>query len=227
MIKLIHGGNNLRSFQALAKITKVYDEFSVTRLSGSDLNISNIREAVETPSFSGQRLLLIEDLSGNRNQTLVPELKKYLPSLPSTATVVIYERRQLPPESALLKLTKDIEVYPAARGLNVFTWADSVGSRKLHESLSGWDKLIQSGEDPEYLFLMLVRQFRLLVLISCNEKPAVPDFVAMKLATQARQWPAADLAKIYRQLTVLDRHHKTGQQSLTVSIPALLASIAR
>jgi len=69
MITLIHGASSLNSYNALKKFLDAYDELSVTRLSGKDADINQIKEAIETPSFTGQRLVIIEDLNSNRSST--------------------------------------------------------------------------------------------------------------------------------------------------------------
>jgi len=227
MITLIHGASSLNSYNALKKFLDAYDELSVTRLSGKDADINQIKEAIETPSFTGQRLVILEDLNSSRSPTLIKELKKYIADLPADSEVIIYERKLLPPESAILSLTNKIQAFPGPKGLNVFDWADTVGSRKLAPSLQGWQALIDSGEDAEYLFIMLVRQFRLLILLAHGEKPKVPDFVLNKLARQAKLWTKDELISVYSRLLELDHLNKTSQLSLDIGVSSLLSEIGK
>lgn len=226
MVTIIHGSNSLLTYQALKKFLDQYDELSVTRLAGKDSDLNSIKNAIETPSFTGQRLVIIEDLNSNRSPTLIKELKKYLADLPKDSEVVIYERKLLPPESSVLSLTNKIQAFAGPKGLNVFDWADSVGSRQLVKSLKGWEGLVTSGEEEEYLFLMLIRQFRLLLLVSYNEKPKVPDFVLNKLKSQVKLWTMDELKNVYARLLEIDHQNKTGQAGLSVTAPSLLAELA-
>jgi DNA polymerase III delta subunit len=227
MVTIIHGANSLNSYTALKKFLDSYDELSVTRLVGKDSDINLIKEAVETPSFTGKRLVIIEDLSSNRSQTLIKELKKYFAKLPQDSEVVIYERKILPPESSILSLATKIQAFAGPKGLNVFDWADSVGSRRLIQSIKGWQDLISSGEDAEYLFAMLIRQFRLLILLDHGEKPKVPDFVLNKLALQAKLWTTDELKNVYSTLLNLDYLNKTGQLSLDIGVISLLSELGK
>lgn len=227
MITLIHGNDSLASFTALKKILDTADQLSLTRLAGTELELEDIKEALDTPSFTGPRLVLIEDLSRNRSTALLQDLKKYLPTLPKEANLILYERRLLPPESSVLTLSTNLKNFSRPGGLNVFEWADGVGKRNLKEALSGWDQLIKSGEEPEYLFLMLVRQFRLLLLLKKGCRPKVPEFVEEKLRNQLRWWGEGDLEKSYRRLLSLDRDNKKGLSPLEVSVPTFLSSIGR
>lgn len=226
MIKLIHGDATLPSFNELKKTLDSYDELSTTRIDGSSAELKDIREAVETPSFTGKRLVILEDVSRNRSSTFQTELKKYLSDLPAGAEVVLYERKLLPPESALLSLTRDVKTFAERRGLSVFDWSDQVGSRKLEASLTGWEKLIASGEEPEYLLLMLVRQFRLLLTLSAGERIKAPEFVERKMQAQLRFWTERDLKAVYQRLLRMDLENKNGTTPLEVSVPALLVAIS-
>lgn len=223
MITVIHGSDTASSFAALKKIIDDTDEFSLTRLNGADLELKNLKEALETSSFTGSRTVVIEDLGRNRSSSLVTSFKKYLETLPESS-LIIYERRLLPPESPILSLSKDVKNFSKTDGLNVFDWADQVGKRNLSGSLSGWEKLISSGEEPDYLFLMLVRQFRLLILLKKGEHPKIPEFVRAKLLGQLRFWSEEDLKIIYRRLLHIDRENKAGVTPLEVSVPGLLST---
>lgn len=227
MISLIHGSNGLASFRALEQIKNKFDELSITKLAGSGLDLNDLKEAVETPSFSGPRLVIVEDLNQNRSPSLLKELATYLKKVPPDAELVIYERKLLAPDSGLLSLPVKIQAFPQASGVNVFAWGDSVGGRQPGPAIKGWQKLIESGEDEEYLFLMIVRQFRLLVLAKSGHPPKGPDFVREKIAAQSRLWSEAELRSVYRKLLEIDRRHKTGAASLEVGMTELLSLIGK
>jgi DNA polymerase III delta subunit len=227
MVTLIHGSNSLSSYAALKKITDQYDELSVSNLNGKNSNFTDIKFTIETPSFYGSRLVIIDDLSGNRSPSLLRDLKKYFTELSKNSEVLIYERKLLPPESPVLGLTTKIQVFAGPKGLNIFDWADSVGFRKLAPSLTGWESLVISGEDPEYLFAMLIRQFRLLILLSNGERPKVPDFVSNKLARQIKLWGFDELENVYSRLLELDDLNKTGQLNLEIGVTSLLSEIGK
>jgi DNA polymerase III delta subunit len=227
MLTLIHGANNLASYEALKKISDQFDELSVTKLSGANLTLDAVKEAVETPSFTGKRLVIIEDLSATRSPNFLADLKKYLPNLPAEEELIIFERKTLPPESPILKLTTRIQSFPPAKGPSVFEWADNVGSRKLAASLSGWEELLENGEEPEYLFLMLVRQFRLLLLMRLKADPKVPPFVRSRLSAQLKLWSEPQLRTVYRELLEMDYLNKTGRSPLSVTVPAFLSSVGK
>jgi DNA polymerase III delta subunit len=140
---------------------------------------------------------------------------------------VIYERKLLPPDSPLLTLPAKIQAFPLAVGINIFAWGDQVGQRQVGPALKSWQKLREAGEDEEYLFLMLVRQFRLLILTKRGHSPKGPDFVREKIAAQARLWSEEELRSVYRKLLEIDRRHKTGLAALEVGMTELLSLIGK
>lgn len=227
MITLIHGNDQLASFVAFKKILDTSDELSQTRLVGAELDLKTIKEALETPSFTGPRLVIVEDLSRNKSSNFFKELKNYLQDIPNEVNLVIYERKLLPPESPVLGLSKNIKTFSVSGGLNVFEWADQVGRRDLKGSLMGWEKLTMSGEEPDYLFLMLVRQFRLLLLLKKGSKLKVPEFVESKLRSQLKWWGEGDLETSFRRLLTIDRENKAGIAPLEVTVPTFLITTGR
>lgn len=226
MSTLIHG-SNLPAFRALKEVLDTYDELSVSRLTGSELSLKDLKEALLTPALIGKRLVVVEDLSRNRSQAVAAEIKKYLYQFPQETELIFYERRSLPPESPLLNLTKKIKYFPEPKGQSVFEWADSVGARQLGPSLSGWQERMATGEEPEYLLLMLVRQFRLLLLLAAGEDPKVPPFVKSKLSSQVKFWRGEELKRAYQELWRIDRENKTGVVPLEISLPAFLTAVSR
>lgn len=227
MITLIHGNDQLASFAAFKNFLDTSDVLSQTRLVGAELDLKTVKEALETPSFTGPRLAVIEDLSRNRSSNFFKEFKIYLSEVSNEVNLVIYERKLLPPESPVLGLTKNIKSFTVPGGFNVFEWADLVGKRDLKGSLLGWEKLTLSGEEPDYLFLMLVRQFRLLLLLKKGAHLKVPEFVEAKLRGQLKRWGEGDLETSFRRLLSIDRENKTGVAPLEVTVPTFLISTGK
>lgn len=223
MVKIIHGGNTLASFQELKKLIAGLDDLSISKIDGSTADLNQIKEALETPSFTGKRMVVVEDLSRNRSQSVVADLKKYLAK--EDGEFVIYERKDLPPENPILSLSHEIRHFPAPSRLSVFAWADLVGKRNIPAAVVMWEELVKSGEEEEYLYLMLVRQFRLLLLMKLGERVKVPEFVEGKLREQLKFWSERELRLIYARLLELDRLNKTGQADLPTMMVSFLVSL--
>jgi DNA polymerase-3 subunit delta len=122
---------------------------------------------------------------------------------------------------------------------NVFTMVECVANRDGSRALRLMRLLLEE-EDARYVFSMIVRQFRLLLLARAaldqglpprqvlTESPhRLPAFAADKVAHQALGFSAEKLSDIYRELASLDLASKTGRIELEVGLEILVASLAR
>ncbi len=105
-----------------------------------------------------------------------------------------------------------------------------VAARQLH-------RLLDSGEAALSLFGMIVRQFRLMMLlkelaeasVTGNEAAArlnIHPFVAQKLGDQARAFTMEQLEAIYHRLQEIDVAIKSGQSEDVVALDLLVAGLA-
>ena len=127
---------------------------------------------------------------------------------------------------------EDVELLTPARGqLDIFSVVDKLGSTK--GTLPRLQRLLDD-QDPAYVFLMLVRQFRLMILarraIETGADPVasmkVPPFVARKISAQSQRYTASELEGIYQRLLELDVSVKRGQADLSLDLLPLVASLS-
>jgi DNA polymerase-3 subunit delta len=133
----------------------------------------------------------------------------------------------------------DVErLTPAHAEGDVFAMVDSVGGRDAASAMRLLENLLTE-EDPRYVFTMIVRQFRLLLLARdaldrglaphqvLGEAPhRLPTFVSEKVGRQALRFSFDQLASIYRELMALDVASKSGRGDLTLGMESLVASLA-
>jgi DNA polymerase-3 subunit delta len=133
----------------------------------------------------------------------------------------------------------DVErLTPAHAEGDVFAMVDSVGGRDAAVAMRLLEHLLEE-EDPRYVFTMIVRQFRLLLLARdaldrglaphqvLGEAPhRLPTFVSDKVGRQAVRFSLDQLADIYRELMALDVASKSGRGDLTLGMESLVASLA-
>lgn len=108
--------------------------------------------------------------------------------------------------------------------------AGGSGLQQSSHPLSKLHRLLQE-QDPNYVFLMIARQFRLLLqarhALDQGSDPihnlGVPAFVARKIAAQARRFDAPTLEAFYRRLIALDLAAKRGEADLSLDLIPLLA----
>ncbi len=97
MIILLHGEDTFRSRQRLIKLKegfkKKYDPrgLNIIQLDGTSLNIEDFNKAVATYGFlSSRRMIVIENLSQNKNKSFIETVRDALSELPEKENVVIF-----------------------------------------------------------------------------------------------------------------------------------------
>ena len=127
---------------------------------------------------------------------------------------------------------EDIErLTPSHSHLDIFSVVDKLGDSQ--GTLPRLQRLLED-QDPAYVFLMLVRQFRLMILarraIELGEDPTksmkVPPFVVKKVSAQSRQFTSAELKGIYQRLLDLDVSVKRGEADLSLDLLPLIAGLS-
>lgn len=133
---------------------------------------------------------------------------------------------------------EDVRQVAASGGTaGVFTLVDAVAYGNSREAIHSLHVLLDEFQ-PEYLFAMIVRQFRLLIQTRAildaggNRQVMmhtlkVTDFVADKLLTQVRRFKAEDLAKIYHRLLEIDWDTKVSAAALDVALDQLIVGLGK
>lgn len=119
---------------------------------------------------------------------------------------------------------------------SVFDLVDALGSgegRKAQHALHG----LLADQEAFELWGMIIRQFRLLLQaravldagggpFEVQKQLGLHEFVAGKMANQARRFSMASLERIYHRLLEIDEDAKTSQAPLDLSLEALIAELA-
>jgi len=109
----------------------------------------------------------------------------------------------------------------------IFDLMDAIGQKQLTSALKLFRNLVESGESPWQIFSMIVRQFRILILVNdllgrglnakqISEKLKMHPYVIQKALPQSRNFTFKKLTEIYDKLLDLDIRLKTGKIQTTV-----------
>jgi DNA polymerase-3 subunit delta len=136
------------------------------------------------------------------------------------------------------QVDRDDVIYltPSAGEKNVFAMVDAVGNRNGKQASKLLHQLLDRFE-PEYIFYMVVRQFRLLIqakdilnsggdIAEIVKKLRVRSFVAKKLVDQSRGFTLEALEDIYHKLVEIDEAIKTSRVDTRIALDTLIASLA-
>lgn len=120
---------------------------------------------------------------------------------------------------------------------NIFATIDAMADNNKEKSLALLQNHLEKGEDPFYLFSMLVYQFRnLLKVAGFREKNIANEyeiaksaklhpFVVRKSLAQLRNFPLAKLKLIYAMLADLDQKIKTGKVDIKLALQKFIVEL--
>lgn len=120
---------------------------------------------------------------------------------------------------------------------DIFAMVDALGERNARDALTLLNNLLET-QEPLSIFGMVVRQFRLLLLArevldlgggpdDVRRQLKLHNYVAKKIANQARQFYLPDLEVIYRHLLDIDKEVKTGGIDASLALNTLVAALSR
>ena len=124
-----------------------------------------------------------------------------------------------------------------SREEDIFDMVDAVGQRDARKAL-GLLRALMQDQPIQYIFTMLVRQMRLLIMVrevmdeGGGEKEVisacgVAPFIARKLLDQCRRFNMSELESIFQRLDCMDESSKTGTATLDVELETLVAELSR
>ncbi len=172
--------------------------------------------------FSPQAAMALVQAVSNDQRLLDQEIEKLL----------AYTNRERPVTSHDVSL-----LVPYAQEAVIFDAVDALGQRDGAKAAQLIHNLLDHGNEPLYLFVMIVRQFRLLVQIKelANEgldpsaiakEIKLHPYPTRKLHTQARNFTLEQLERVHRRLLEIDVQIKTGQINSIVALDLLIAGLA-
>lgn len=174
-------------------------------------------------TFDGKAALKLATLIGGDLRRLDQEIIKLITYVNAARTVT---------EKDVALLVADVSVS------SVFDLVDALGKREGKRAAHELHHLLDQGENPLGLLAMIVRQFRLLILVkelqtrnlpsdAIAKEISVHPFVAKKIGEQARAFrDTAQLEVIYRRLLDIDVEIKTGITPDVLALDLLVAGLA-
>ncbi|WP_448592195.1 DNA polymerase III subunit delta [Thermoflexus hugenholtzii] len=172
--------------------------------------------------------------------TFTPQAASALAALVTDLRLLDQEIRKLTAWAAGRPVTpQDVErLVPYAAPISLFELTEALGRRDVRRALAALHRLLEEGEHPLGLFGMIVRQFRLMLLMKEQlERGLSPaeagnllglhPYAARKIAESAVAFSIPQLETFYRSLAELDLAIKTGQVPDVVALETFIVSVGR
>jgi len=220
MLTLIHGDDAVSSRKAFRDLLAKNPDCEKIFLDGIKLTFTDIISAADSLSlFAQKRLVCIENLlkrpSGSEKDKILDFFKT---RGDISAEIIIWEEDEIG-KAVISKYFSRAKVIFCPLPAVLFKFLDSIGEKPVTQVLSMFHELLATRE-AEFIFSMLVRQWRYLI-IACDLKEAgladLPAWQAHKFVRQASFFKLRELISAYRQLLSLDARVKMGLNCLPLS----------
>ena len=217
----IHGDNRIASRNALhQEIAKARSQGTeeVIRLSGEEMVMTDLLQAVETKSlFGDKKLVVIENLLGRRPSKEKDGLIQYLKSTNLQTPIIFWEPKSAT-SSQLKNLPKNLHIMLFKISPKIFAFLDALSPGNFKEILKLYHQCLES-ETPEMVFYMLTRrvsQLLMAVLPAQTGNPDAADWQMRRLVGQGKKFTKESLIVIHEKLYAVDRSIKTGKNFLSL-----------
>lgn len=205
MITILHGENQAASRRELERIRSETGGEAII-LEGKAISESEFVQATQSSSlFQKPRTVIIENYFSAAKSAK-------LPLEDVSCDLIFWEEKKIGEKTiAEVKKTVKLQERLFKEEATVFKLVDSLlpgGGKNCVLALR--QCLKTSG--PEYLFLMVVRQFRLML-----NPAALPAWQQAKISKQARLFGRERLACLYRELLEIDFRYKSGLSPLDLT----------
>lgn len=225
MITLIHGENILESRNYLNEKRGKHQGETII-LSGKTVSLGDLKQATESLSIlATNRLVIVENLYSRPSKKELTQFISYLITFKTDFDIVLWEAKEIT-KVGLRKIPSSWEIKRYSLPKVMFAFLESIAPSNNQKML----KLIKdlrktSGDD--FIYLMIVRQIRLLLLAKENALSGMPSWMIGKFFRQAERFTKEQLLNIYKKLLIIDIGQKTGSAPFALGrdLDLLLATV--
>lgn len=228
MVTIIHGDDELKVHQNLSALLKTYrvDHFTVVRLDAKGLSISDLETAVGTEElFAVKKVVVIDRIHALPKSKQKDLLIDWLSVFKSSTTDVVLLEQKILTATQLKKFpSADVRLYKLPSVL--FSFLETIGTQPAHKSVTQFHQVLEN-QEVEQVFVMMIRQFRILLQYSSDGVYNGPPFGRSKIQKQSDRLPTERLLQLYERLLKIDLGQKTSTSvlSLTQEIDLFLLEI--
>lgn len=225
MLTIIHGSDTAAS-RKYFNDQKQHIENSIT-LEADAVTITDLMQILEGGGLFGEnKYIFIEQfITKKKKSTDFKTIATYLSEKSQENTIVLWEGKELEP--AHIKSIKNATTKIFKLPQTLFQLLDAIKPGNSTRLISLFHQTIDNAE-PEMVFSMLTRHFRILLALSekntdnpideVQRMKANPNqqWILTKMSRQAAQFTPEHLEKLYRELFLIEVGQKTGSLSTNI-----------
>jgi hypothetical protein len=225
MLKVIHGENQVASRKKLVELIEQAKEQNkeIQKLDAEKLDRSQLEAALLSESLFGhEKLLIIEGIYSLPKSKKKDEFIELISS--ASSDIILWDKKSLS-KTDFKKLPTIVTNYEFKVTSKMWTFLDALSTNP--KAKIAMMKLFQenlANDEAEFIFLMMVRQIRMLIQIKENHPPKIAPFALSKLNRQAKAFSLEKLLNLHHQLYLIDQKQKfsVGLLSLEGELDLLL-----
>ncbi len=215
---ILHGDNIVASRKRLSQLIDQAksDQQQIVQLEAQKLTPALLEQTLSATSLFGEeKLIIIEGLHSlprsHRKQTLI-QLLAANASNTNSSSWIVWEKRNL--SKTMLKKFPRVKAEEFKVNQKLWQFLDNLGSD--HFNLDQQLKLLTTvcqQEDVHFVFLMIIRQIRLLIQAKEGHFSGAP-FTIVKLRKQVHNFSLTQLLKLHQQLFLIESRLKQSHNLL-------------
>jgi len=220
MLHIFHGEKIIESRRELDVIKEKFAGKEIITLNGKKAALSDLKQALEAASLFGHtRLVIIEYLLKSLSKAKKEILDQYVEILQNSShETVLWEDKEI--GKILLKRFipgTDIALFKPTKLL--FRFLENITPQHAAKLLEILKDLVKK-EAPELIFYMIIRQFRLLLLIKGIKDEKINNLSSWqraRLHSQAEKFTLEELQNAYARLFIIDQNQKSGKSPFNLT----------
>lgn len=214
---ILHGEDANKSYGRLAVITEELKlkQVEVVFHDAAEIDVTHLRQEIGSSGLFGSlKCLVIKNLLSSTRSKNIDRLIEII-NQESGHEIILWENKGI--SATALKKFPKAKVESFSIGPVIFKFLDSLCPNNTKNILLSWKKLINEGTEPEFVFAMLVRQFKLLIQAkSAPSSIKLAPYPTRLITQQATYFTLDHLLDLYQKLYDIDVKIKTGTGGNTI-----------
>lgn len=216
MITLIHGLDIVSSRKILSELKKKSVNYEIVCFNGNSLAFSDFVTACDSTSLFGtKKNIIIENLFSSGQSQTKEKILEYLKTNKILHDIIMWEKQEIT-RTTLDKYVKGAKIILAKTPLYIFKLMDSLGENP--QITLGLFQTVLKDRDAEFIYVMLIRQIRLLIIAKdagLTELKKLVSWQALKIFEQSKRFTLEKLISSYRNLLSIEYKVKNGLSPLS------------
>lgn len=206
----IHGDFHAGSRKFLSSFLENSKDKDIFKVNGEKADLTEIIQATASDSlFGGDKLVVIENLFSRLKSKTQEDILEFIKDYDGENQIIFWEKKSIG-KVLQRRLPKDTHVKEFKTPAVIFKFVENVSPKNKKMALTLFTQVLES-QSAQFVFAMLIRQMRMMIMIAGGEKVAGAPWMIGKIKKQAEEFGLPSLLTNYEKLYIIDKQIKTGQ----------------